>query len=203
MVFSFCITVLALPPSTAEAKDKILYVGSSTVGVFMKNAATVYSDADFEINTAPESGGGEVATVMGRCDIGGVAREVKPKILNQGVKKFLIGKDAIGVWVNINNPVSVLSFEQLVGIFTGQITNWKEVGGKNFPISIYITNPQSATKKVFQKTVLKEKAYKGRIKTIRPDPAILDQVSDDEAGIGQLSFALGVNHPAGDRKSVV
>ena len=71
----------------------INYVGSSTVGKFMHEAAQVYTAASFNINTKPESGGGENATASGACDLGGVARDVKPEILNQGVQKFLIGKD--------------------------------------------------------------------------------------------------------------
>ena len=199
VVYAVCLAAFfTVVPSFLEAKEKINYVGSSTVGVFIHNAALIYKNADFEINTAPESGGGEIATLRGKCGIGGVAREVKPEILNGGVKAFLIGKDAIGAWVNLNNPISTLSFEQLEGIFTGQITNWKEVGGKNLPITIYIVNPQSATKKIFQKIVLGDKKYKGKIRTITPDPAILDKLSNDESGIGQLSFALAINHPAGD-----
>lgn len=173
----------------------INYVGSSTVGKFMHEAAQVYTAASFNINTKPESGGGENATASGACDLGGVARDVKPEILNQGVQKFLIGKDAIGVWVNKENPIASLEKEQLKAIFTGKITNWKEVGGDDAPINIYIVNPQSATRKVFSKVVLEGADYGGTVETVRPDPAIIDKLAADSNGIGQLSFALGAGHP--------
>ncbi|NPA25846.1 MAG: phosphate ABC transporter substrate-binding protein [Deltaproteobacteria bacterium] len=188
--------LLCLCITPAQAKT-LKYIGSSTVGKFMHEAAKVYKAVDFSINTKPESGGGENATAAGKCDIGGVAREVKPKILAKGVKKFLIGKDAIGVWVNVDNPVSSLDKKQLKEIFTGKITNWKEVGGPDMPINVYIVNKQSATRKVFQKTILEGAPYAGkRLKTVRPDSAILDKVAADKAGIGQLSFAFGSGHPA-------
>lgn len=201
-MFYYIVTIIlslsvALMPFPALSADQINYVGSSTVGEFMKEAAGVYKDATFNINTEPESDGGENAVAAGKADLGGVARKVKPEILSKGVKEFLIGKDAIGVWANIKNPVKALSSEQLKDIFTGKISNWKEVGGSDTPINVYIVNPQSATRKVFQNIVLAGEDYGGKkIETVRPDQVILDKVASDEAGIGQLSFAFGAGHPA-------
>ncbi len=183
--------------SAASATHTLAYVGSSTVGKFMHEAAADYKKSAFKINTKPESGGGENATAAGKADLGGVAREVKPKILARDVNKFLIGRDAIAVLVNRNNPVDELSSAQLKDIFTGKITNWSEVGGKNLDISVYVTNAQSATRKVFGKIILGDAKYAGsRLETVRPDPAIADKVASDEGGIGQLSFALVGNSMA-------
>ncbi len=169
----------------------ISYVGSSTVGKFMHAAVGKYSGATFAINTKPESGGGENATAAGKADVGGVARDVKPAILKKGVKQFLIGRDAIAVLVNSKNPVDTLSSAQLKDIFTGKISNWKEVGGEDMTINVYIVNPQSATRKVFGKVVLGGAAYAGdHLKTIRPDPKVADRVASDKGAIGHLSFAL-------------
>jgi len=128
---------------------EIQYVGSSTVGQFMTEAAKVYKWSTFNINTKPESSGGEDAAAAGRTDLGGVARELNQSILDRGVKKFLIGKDAIGILVHPSNPVSELSIKQLAGIFSGSITNWKDVGGIDRGIEVFIVNPRSATRKVF------------------------------------------------------
>lgn len=192
------VAVLAFPfgllLAAAKAEETVKYVGSSTVGKFMHEASQVYTKVSFDIDTTPESGGGENATAAGKTDIGGVARDVKPEILDQGVQAYLIGKDAIGAWVNAANPVTDLTIDQLKGIFTGKITNWKEVGGNDLPISIYIVNPQSATRKVFSQKVLSNENCAGNVSTVRPDPMIIDKVAADEGGIGQLSFALGNTH---------
>lgn len=191
------ITLLAAG-GTSAGTPEIEYVGSSTVGKFMHEAAGVYPHSSFKINTKPESGGGENAIAAGRTDLAGVAREVKPEILAKDVKKFLIGRDAIAVLVHASNPVDNLSTGQLKGIFTGKITNWKEVGGKDMPISVYIVNSQSATRKVFATVILDGGSYAGdRVRTIRPDPRIAEMVAGDEGAIGQLSFAL-----AGENASV-
>ncbi|MCP3922683.1 MAG: hypothetical protein GY714_08870 [Desulfobacterales bacterium] len=186
--------VLFLSFTTVNAGE-IRYIGSSTVGVFIQDAAKVYSASTFKINVTSESKGGEVLTARGKADIGGVARDVSQKIINMGVKKYLIGKDAIGVWVNKNNPVKNLSIKQLKDIFTGKIVNWKSVGGVDATINIYIVGPESATRKVFQDIVLKEGRYYGnKISTIRPDIKIINSVAADPYAIGQLSFSLGNNH---------
>lgn len=182
--------------SFAQA-ETIDYVGSSTVGTYMTAAAASYTKAQFQINTEPESGGGENAIASGNNDndLGGVAREVRPEILARGVQKHLIGYDAIGVWINRDNPLNDLTLDQLKGIFSGNIQNWKEVGGPDAGINLYIVNPQSATRKVFSSHVLGETPYGGNIKTVRPDPAIIAKVAADPHGVGQLSFAIGNGQP--------
>jgi phosphate transport system substrate-binding protein len=183
------IVVLAIA-NTGYA-EVIRYTGSSTVGQFIYDAAKVYNKSTFDINTKSESSGGEDSAAAGRTDLGGVARDVKQEILDKGVKKFLIGKDAIGILVHPSNPVTKLSKEQLSGIFTGDITNWKELGGRDMDIDVYIVNPRSATRKVFRKAVLGDQKYAGkRIKTIRPDARIIEEIKTNPAGIGQLSFSF-------------
>lgn len=194
------VMIFAANISFAKNGDKIKYIGSSTVGVFVTEAAKIYKAATFEINTKPESRGGEIAAAHAMADIGGVAREVKPDVIERGVKKFLIGKDAIGIWVNADNPITELSSKDLAGIYTGKITNWKDIGGSDMPINVYIVNPQSATRKVVQEKILNGMKYSGkRIQTIRPDPAILNKVAEDKSGIGQLSFAISMGHPSEDK----
>src|SRR5215467_7515385 len=82
--------------SVSAFAGELRYVGSSTVGKFMAEAATVYKSSTFKVDTQPESGGGESCPMRDACDIGGVAREVGSDFIGQGVQATLIGKDAIG-----------------------------------------------------------------------------------------------------------
>ncbi|RLA77048.1 MAG: phosphate-binding protein [Epsilonproteobacteria bacterium] len=183
----------ALVIATTLGAGEINYVGSSTVGKFIIDAQKVYKTSTFKINTNPESSGGENAVAAKKIALGGVARDVKESILKRGVEKVLIGKDAIGIWVHSTNSVEKLSSAQLKDIFTGKITNWKTVGGKDADINVYIVNKNSATRKVFQKVILNGAKYKGKnIRTVKPDPKILEKVRNDKNGIGQLSFAFGI-----------
>ncbi len=204
--------VFSLIGSSASAEYKIRYVGSSTVGKFIKDASVTYSKTKFEINTKPESDGGESAVTAGKADLGGVDRKVKPNVLDKGVKQYLIGKDPIAVWVNTKNPVTDLSISQLKDIFVGVTVNWKDLGGPDLPITVYVVKPQSASGKVLNDIMFGGgKAYVGNehqglsgknirnIRNIQPDSAMLDKVAKDKGGIGQLSFALGNEHSMSKR----
>jgi phosphate transport system substrate-binding protein len=84
-----------------------------------------------------------------------------------------VGKGVIRTVVNKNNPVSKLSKDQLKGIFTGKITNWKEVGGNDMPIIVVISNINPSTVGMFKKNVLdnepftKEVLEQGRFEDLR------------------------------------
>lgn len=194
-IMTVALAILYAPPSKAHDTLPIKYIGSSTVGKYIEEATKVYTKSAFTLHTKVESGGGERATAMGKADLGGVAREVGQEFIDKGVKTFLIGRDAIGAWVNRKNPVSELTSAQLADIFSGKIKNWKEVGGSDLPITIYVVDVNSATRKVFSKGILGEKRYGGKVKLTRPDHAIIEQIAGDIGGIGHLSFALGDNHP--------
>lgn len=177
-----------LAPAVVHAAT-IDYVGSSTVGKFVTDASKVYKNAEFKLNTKPESSGGEQCAARKSCDIGGVARGVNEKFLNQGVVATLVGKDAIAAVVNADNPVSGLTAEQLKGIFTGKIKNWSEVGGPDLAIKPYIVKKGSATRKVFRKVILGDGDYAGA-KVVTPDAKIVTTVAREKGAIGQISFAF-------------
>ena len=73
--------------------------------------------------------------------------------------KVTIGKGMVRTVVNKDNPVSILSKEQLKGIFTGKILNWKEVGGNDSPIIVILSSINPATIDTFRKTILDNEPY--------------------------------------------
>lgn len=180
---------IALMSYSAVFADSLNYEGSSTVGKFITDAAKHYTDIEFNINTISESAGGEQCALRRRCDMGGVAREVKKRYLEAGLNPTLVGRDAIAVLVNENNPISELSKQQLKDIFTGKITNWSEVGGQNMSIKTYVVKAASATRHVFAATILDGARY-NNVKTITPDAKIASLVAKQAGAIGQLSFAF-------------
>lgn len=179
---------LALFPFHANA-GSIRYTGSSTVGKFITDAKEVYEACTFKIDTLPESSGGEKCAAQQRCDMGGVARDVKKKYLDQGVVATLIGKDALAAIVNADNPITELSSDQLRAIFTGKTTNWSELGGPDLPIEVHIVKKGSATRKVFRKVILQGAEYEGCTVTT-PDAMVVTEVGKNRGAIGQISFAF-------------
>lgn len=185
--------MMALVGRTGAADAaELKYVGSSTIGKFMTDAKAPFKEKsgfDLAIDTGPESGGGEAAAIAGTADLGGVARDPKPEVVEKGVVCTLIGKDAIAVIVNKDNPVKTLSMAQLKGIFTGQVVNWKEVGGPDQKIVAFAAAQNSATRDVFQKIALGGEEYKG-VLTQAPDSTIPEKVAALKMAVGQISLSF-------------
>lgn len=167
----------------------VRYVGSSTVAIFLRDAEPIYKRVSFQIDTEPESKGGEKAIVDGTTDLAGIADRPQPKTLRTGVAATLIGRDAIAVIVNEGNPVRNLSLSQLRAVFTGKVRNWMELGGPDRPIQPFIVGAESATRRVFREVVLEEEDYAG-CGEIRPDRDIIHAVRKTPGAIGQISFSF-------------
>lgn len=176
--------------SLASAEQVIRYEGSSTVGLYMKDAAKVYKKASFKISVITESNGGEICPLAKTCDIGGVAREIHPVFTSRGLYAIPFAYDVLTALVNSENPVKSLSSAQISDIFSGEITNWKQVGGEDLPITVYIVGKESATRDVFKKHILKQREYGPESKVIRPDWRIVLSVNLDRGGIGQISYSF-------------
>ena len=167
----------------------IRYVGSSTIAHFIRDAEPVYGDAQFVLDTEPESAGGEIAILEGRADLAGVAGIPQPETLEQGVEATVIGQDAIAVVVNRANPIVDLGRSQLKDIFTGKARNWKELGGPDLTVHPYIVSAASATRKVFRSAILREADYDG-CEVVRPDTGMLARIEAEPGAIGQISFSF-------------
>ncbi|WP_054696526.1 substrate-binding domain-containing protein [Geotalea toluenoxydans] len=139
MLKKFCIVLSALFILPTLALADITYSGSSTIGtgILKAGAADAFANktgkklASIEI---PGSGKGVKALIEGKVMVAGASRPLKPEEKKEKLSSTTIGYDAVTVFVHKNNPIKNLSKEQLKGIFTGKIKNWKEVGGKNAPI---------------------------------------------------------------------
>ena len=79
--------------------------------------------------TGSGSGAGITGAQDGTCDIGLASRDLNDD--ETGVTQITVAKDGIAIIVNPNNPVADLSIEQIAQIFTGEITNWSELGGED------------------------------------------------------------------------
>lgn len=173
----------------AQQQTKIKYAGSSTIGNYINLAEPVYNKAKFSIETQSESTGGEQAIISGSADIAGVARTPDSDVLAKGVISTLIGWDAIAVVTNSGNNITNLSEGQLRDIFTGKISNWKELGGNDIPIQHFITNQKSASRNIFRSIILKNDDYSGGT-IVLSDIDIVEKVKNTSGGIGFISLSF-------------
>ena len=173
---------------------ELTYVGSSTVGAFIKDARSSYIDARFILDTAPESAGGEAAMLESATDLAGVAREPQAATLSSGVEATLIGRDAIAVIVPKGLGVRELSSTQLRGIFQGDIRNWSDVGGPALAIHPMVVAPESATRRVLREKLLGGAEVVGA-EVVKPDRALVARVAGTPGAIGAISFAFASDEP--------
>ncbi len=110
------------------------------------------SDVTFTYNPTG-SGSGINAVSEGRCDIGLASRALKAEEKAAGLKETVLALDGIAIIVNPENKVSDLSLEQIAKIYTGEITNWKDVGGNDAEIVLIGREAGSGTRSGFEEIV--------------------------------------------------
>lgn len=188
--------VIALATITLSSAQKIK--GSDTVLPLSQQEAESYMKANPSASVTVTGGGSGVglsALIEGTTDIAQASRKIKfdekQKLQSQGktVVEVPIAYDAIAVVVNPSNKVTNLTREQLEGIFTGKITNWKEVGGADLKIVPYSRETSSGTYEFFKESVLKNKNYMNGIMSMPATGAIVQSISQTPGGIGYIGLA--------------
>ena len=120
------------------------------------------SDITFTYNPTG-SGSGIKAVKEGRCDIGLASRSLKTEEAESGLTETVLAYDGIAVIVNLENPVSDLDVQTIAKIYTGEITNWSEVGGNDAEIVLVGREAGSGTRDGFESITGTEDAcqYRG------------------------------------------
>lgn len=145
--------------------------------------------------TGGGSGVGISALLEGTTDLAQLSRKIKfderKKLQEKGksVKEVIAAYDALAVVVHPANKVKNLTREQLEGIFTGKIKNWKEVGGDDLKIIPYSRETSSGTYEFFKESVLKNKNYMNGIMSMPATGAIVQSISQTKGAIGYIGLA--------------
>ena len=120
----------AAPYSGSGAAEKVVVGGSSSVSPVMEKLKEAYvavnPSADIEIQTS-DSTTGMNDTAAGTCDIGMASRELKDTELAAGLTNTVIANDGIAVIVNKENPITNLTKDQVMNIYTGNVTAWDDI----------------------------------------------------------------------------
>ena len=173
-----------------KGSDTVLPLSQKEAETFMKKNATAKITV-----IGGGSGVGIAAFLDGTTDIAMSSRKMKMsekmKLQDAGkaFKEVTIAFDALSAIVNPANKVSQLTREQLEGIFTGKITNWKEVGGDDEKIVAYSRESSSGTYEFFKEHVLSNKNYGSAILMMPATGAIVQSVSQTKGAIGYIGFA--------------
>ena len=134
------------------------------------------------------SGSGITAVQEGTCDIGLSSRALKDEEKSAGLKETVLAYDGIAIIVHPDNPVSDLSVEQLAQMYTGEITNWKDVGGNDAEVVLIGREAASGTRDGFESiTGTKDKCQYRQELTSTGD--VITAVSQNPDAIGYASLA--------------
>lgn len=134
------------------------------------------------------SGSGITAVAEGRCDIGLSSRDLKDEEVAKGLEGTVIAYDGIAIIVNPENAVDDLTIEEIAKIYTGEITNWKELGGQDAEIVRIGREAGSGTRDGFESiTETAEKCKYRQELTSTGD--VITTVAGNPAAIGYASLA--------------
>lgn len=208
-IILYCVTIFLLSgcvphSSTVKNETKILRIkGSDSMFLLVQKWADEFMRLHKDVSLYVEGGGsrsGIKALIDGTIDICATSRPLTSEEVQMLAKEHrsigvsIFGaKDALGIFVHQTNPVSNLSLEQLKKIFTGEIINWKEVGGYDSPITIYSREPNSGTYMYFEDHILLGEQYSSNCIVALGTKNLIESVSKDSFSIGYGTFVYANN----------
>lgn len=195
-------SVLGSLPLVASAA--VTVKGSDTMVILAQRWAEEYmkqnSGKKVQV-TGGGSGVGIAALINGTTDVADASRTMKPDEIAKVRDRFnvlptetAVAKDGVTVYVSESSPIQQLTLDQLRGIFTGDITNWKAVGGPDAPIVLYSRENSSGTYVFFKEVVLQGDDYAASAQTLPGTAAVVNAVAKEKNGIGYggAAYAKGV-----------
>lgn len=205
-VFLILSSFLVFQSCTAEAQElsgSIQIKGSDTMvnlaQAWAEEFMAEHSNASIAV-TGGGSGTGIAAIINGTCDIAQSSRAMKPQELDlaeskgRAVQEIEVAIDALAVIVHPSNPVNQLTIDQLSDIFTGKVTNWKDVGGRDQPMLVLSRERNSGTHVYFLEHVVRRGNDKGpeefapETLMLPSSQAITEEVSQSPVAIGYVGI---------------
>jgi len=191
-------------PATAAQAGSVTIKGSDTMVILGQRWAEDYMKKNpstvLQV-TGGGSGTGISALINGTTDICASSRAMKTaekeklrdRYNNSGVE-IPVARDGLAVYVAATNPLTEISIPDLKGIFTGKITNWKQIGGPDNNIIVYSRENSSGTYVFFKEHVLGGADYTARAQTMPGTAAVVNAVAKEKFGIGYggAAYAKGI-----------
>jgi phosphate transport system substrate-binding protein len=194
---------LAAAPALASAQA-LTVKGSDTMVILAQRWAELYMKQGpgkkVQV-TGGGSGTGLAALINGTTEIATASRSIKSAETAKVRDRFnvlpaetAVAKDGVAFYVHASNAVEQVTVAQLKGIYTGEITNWKQVGGADAPIVVYSRENSSGTYVFVKEVVLGNEDYAASAQTLPGTAAVVNAVAREAKGIGYggAAYAKGV-----------
>ncbi len=194
-------TAVFLMPKSSLTEErlsgKLTIAGSTTLLPINEECRRLLMEKNPELRISVSGGGsghGIKAAGAGEIDIGAASRDIKSKEMEvyPDLKLVVIGKDSLAIVVHPNNPVNELTMEEASKIFSGEINNWKEVGGEDAKIRVITREGGSGTREVFETYVMKRfgREIAGAASVKPSNGEVRATVSGDKNSIGYVSLGF-------------
>ena len=180
-----CTAMVGCSKSESVATD-----GSTSMSKVIESLSEAFTeDTGIEVTyNATGSGAGIEAVLAGRCDIGLSSRDLKDEEKSKGLEGTILAYDGIAIIVHPDNKVADLSIENIAKIYTGEITNWKDVGGADGEIVLIGREANSGTRDGFESITDTEDKCKYRQECTSTGD-VITAVSSNPNAIGYASLA--------------
>jgi phosphate transport system substrate-binding protein len=181
---------------TIKGSDTMVILGQRWAETYMK----IHPDKRIQV-TGGGSGTGIAALINGGTDICEASRHMKDKEKEmvrdrhgKNVTEIPVALDGVAIYLHESSPIQSLTEAQLKSIYTGTITNWRDVGGNDQRIVPYSRENNSGTYVFFKEHVLNNEDFARDIQTLPGTAAVVNAVSKDPAslGYGGIAYATGI-----------
>ena len=192
----------ATDEETDETAEEVVIkvAGSTSVGPVIEALAEMYIEDHPNVTIDVEqtgSGAGVTSCGDGTADMGMASRDLKDEELETypDMQAQVLCLDGVAVVVSADNSVTDLTVEEVMQIFTGEITDWSEVGGDAGTITLYSRDSVSGTREAFQKLFLDETEIDDTMCIIvDSNGAMGSAIEGDVTGIGYMSLGIAPSY---------
>lgn len=180
---------------SSNLSGTVVITGSTSVDKILNDMIDEFQaiNPDVTINyTGTGSSAGIADTLAGSNDLGASSREVKEEEKADNIKEVVFAHDGIAVITNPANPVADITVENLAKIYSGEITNWNQLGGNDAPIVIVSREGASGTRSAFEELIKLDDAggLTEDAMVVEGNGNVQTSVAGNENAIGYVSFSF-------------
>ena len=180
----------AASEETADLSGSITMAGSTSMEKYANALAEVFMEKYPNVSVQAEftgSSAGVEAVLAGQCDIGNSSRNLKDEEKEKGAAENIVAIDGIAVVTDPSNTAADLTKDQLTEIYTGKVTNWKDVGGSDMPVGVVGREAGSGTRGAFEEILGVEDAC-AYANELDSTGAVMAKVASTPGAIGYVSL---------------
>jgi phosphate transport system substrate-binding protein len=183
------------PVTSTQVVLKISGSGSATAILAALQSAFEADTPGYHVNVLPGSGtsGGVKGVIQGVLDVAAMVRPPQDEEAAQNVAFLQIGQAGQAIITHPDVGIANLTTEQVRAIFTGQATNWSQVGGPNLPIILYVRDESDSSTKALRQTILGETPFPetvAQVFTSQSDMLVAVEGTPSSVGIATWPTAL-------------